>query len=307
MRVAVVGAGAVGLYFGAKLQRAGHEVRFLVRRDYEALAAYGLSVTSPEGNFHLEQVQGFRTSTEIGTVDLVLVAIKTVDNSRLVELVAPLMGSETLVLTVQNGLGNEDLLADAFGPDRILGGIAIIAVHRGEPGVVHHHAHGSIRFGEFAGGITDRTSTLADTFSRSGIPCDVVADFRKIRWEKLVWNITFNGLCTVTGKTPGQILSHVDGYRLATGLMREVIAGANSQNLTELLQPDAFIDSIVANTLMHTADYRPSMAIDRQEGRPLELNAIYRIPLEFAAERGCEMVRVRMLHDLLAVGETNSE
>jgi 2-dehydropantoate 2-reductase len=303
MRIAVIGAGAVGLYFGARLQKAGHDVRFLVRRDYDALSGHGLSVTSPEGDFHLERVQSYRSSVEMGAVDLVLVAIKTVDNGRLVELVTPLMRDETLVLTVQNGLGNEELLAEAFTPGQVLGGVAIIGVQRGKPGFVHHHAHGSIRLGEFSGGLSARISALADTFISSGIPCEAISDLRKIRWEKLVWNITFNGLCTVTGKTPGQLLGHADSYHLVTGLMEEVIAGANSQKLTEQLNSGDFIRATVENTLRHTADYRPSMTVDRCEGRPLELDAIYRIPLKYAAEAGCDLVRVRMLLDLLAVGE----
>ena len=123
MRIAVIGAGALGLYYGAMLQRGGHQVNFLLRRDYQAITSHGLQVTSPNGDFKLEQVAGFRSTAEMPEVDLVLVGLKTFANDRLIELCVPLMAHpETMVLTLQNGLGNEELLADTFGPERVLGG-----------------------------------------------------------------------------------------------------------------------------------------------------------------------------------------
>ena len=156
MKIGVIGAGAVGLYYGSLLQRAGHDVRFLLRRDYDAITRSGLTVTSPRGGFHLEKVKGFRDSNAMGTVDLVLVALKAFANHHLAEMVRPLLAGHTSLLTIQNGLGNEELLAEAFGSDRVLGGVAMIGVTRGEPGEVHHMALGSIRLGEFSGGLSPR-------------------------------------------------------------------------------------------------------------------------------------------------------
>ena len=179
MRIAVIGAGAVGLYFGAKLQRAGHDVRFLLRRDYDAITASGLTVTSPAGDFHLDRVQGFRSSREMGEVDLVLVALKAFANKHLVEMVRPLMQGDTAVLTIQNGLGNEELLAEAFGAERVLGGVALVGCNRGEPGVVHHLAYGAIRLGEFSGRPSPRAKQFAAAFNDAGINCEEVS--RKFR------------------------------------------------------------------------------------------------------------------------------
>ena len=305
MRIAVIGAGAVGLYFGAKLQCAGHDVRFLLRRDYDAIVASGLTVTSPTGDFHLERVQGFRNSSEMGEVDLVLVALKTFANTHLVELVRPLMQSGTAVLTIQNGLGNEELLAEAFGVERVLGGVALIGSNRGEPGVVHHLAYGAIRLGEFGCGLSPRAERLADMFNAAGINCKAVADLQKIRWEKLVWNIPFNGLCALTGHTPGKLLAHPPMRRLITEIMTEVIAGGNAQGLSEPIPQNSFIEEALARTEKNTGDYRPSMLIDRLERRPLELEAIYQIPLQHAMKRGINMARVEMLHALLELEENS--
>ncbi len=302
MNIAVVGAGALGLYYGALLQRAGHSVRFLLRRDYQAIREKGLYVTSPQGDFHLNKVRCALDSAELGPVELVLVGLKTFANHRLAELVAPLMTGETCVLTLQNGLGNEELLAEAFGADRVLGGIAFLCSNRGEPGIVHHLGQGRIRLGEFRGGLSDRATVLAALFSDAGIPCEAVADLQRARWEKLVWNIPFNGLCALTGKTVTELLAHKDTRREIQSLMAEVIAAGNAQNLSCPIDAAPFIAQMISATEgMH--DYRPSMMIDRFEGRPLELEAIYGIPLARAAERQVEMVRVAMLQALLDLGE----
>ncbi|KIH77761.1 ketopantoate reductase [Geoalkalibacter ferrihydriticus] len=301
MTIGIIGSGALGLYYGALLQRAGHEVRFLLRRDFDAITRKGLSVSSPKGDFHLDRVKGFRDPAEMGTVDLALVGLKTFANQHLVALLAPLMGPMTRVLTLQNGLGNEELLAEAFGAERVLGGVAFLCSNRGQPGFVHHLDQGRIRLGEFSGGLSPFAESLAESFRQAAIPCEAVADLRKARWEKLVWNIPFNGLCALTGQTTEGLLAHAPLRAEVRALMEEVIRAANAQNLSTPIAPD-FAGRMIDVTASMGA-YRPSMMIDRQEQRPLELDAIYALPLARAAEKGVEMVRVRMLHALLDAGE----
>jgi len=305
MRIAVVGSGALGLFYGALLQKSGHDVRFLLRRDYEAITQGGLRVTSPLGDFHLPQVHGFRNTEEMGEADLVLIGLKTFSNDGLVDLVAPLLGEGTCILTLQNGLGNEELLAAAFGSEHVMGGIAFLCSNRGEPGTVHHLGQGAIRMGEFVGGSSERAKTIAGYFSEAGIDCEAVDDLTKARWEKLVWNIPFNGLCALTGKNVTEILAHPPSRRLVIEIMEEVIAGANVQGISTPIDADTFIARMIA--LSEPMDgYRPSMMIDRQEGRPLELDAIYGIPIQKAYEKGFDMTRTRMLHALLDLGETGT-
>ena len=301
MRIGIIGAGALGLYYGALLQRAGHEVRFLLRRDYEAISRQGLRVTSPHGDFHLERVAGFRDPGQIGQVDLCLIGLKTFANERLRELAAPLIGTQTAVLTLQNGLGNEELLAAAFGAERVLGGIAFLCANRGAPGTVHHLDQGRIRLGEFAGGSSARAERIAATFREADIPCEAVADLAKARWEKLVWNIPFNGLCALTGLTTDHLLAQPSLRTQIHAMMNEVIAAGNAQGLSAPIDPD-FARRMLSVTEGMGA-YRPSMMIDRQEERPMELEAIYAIPLQRAAQKGAPMTRVALLHALLALQE----
>lgn len=297
MRIGIVGAGALGLYYGAMLQRAGNEVCFLLRRDYEAIKEQGLTVRSPGGDFHLPAVQGFRTASSMGKVDLVIVAVKTFANNCLAELVAPLLHDETAILTLQNGLGNEELLASLFGAGRILGGVAFLCSNRDTPGTVCHLGAGRIRLGEYVGGGSARANELAALFRHAGVECEAVADLRRARWEKLVWNIPFNGLCALMLRPVDLLLSRERCRALVRDIMLETIAAANGQELTSPI-PVTFADEMLVFTDGMGA-YRPSMFIDREEGRPMELEAIFGTPLAAGAARGIPMPKTEALFALL--------
>ncbi|MFO7765364.1 MAG: putative 2-dehydropantoate 2-reductase [Pelovirga sp.] len=302
MRIAIVGAGALGLYYGAMLQRSGADVHFLLRRDYDAIIRHGLQVHSVNGDFHLDRVAGYSSAAEIGAVDLVIVGLKTFANDQLTDLVQPLLNSDTAILTLQNGLGNEDLLAEVFGSECVLGGIAFLCSNRGEPGVVHHLGEGRIRLGNFAGGSTARSERLALLFNDAGVPCEAVADLQRARWEKLVWNIPFNGLSALLDKDVTELLTFTPTRELVRELMLEVIAGGNAQGLSQKIDGPQFSTQLIefSDRMDH---YRPSMQIDRKEERPLELESIFAIPLQRAAAVGIPMIRVDMLYRLLAGGE----
>lgn len=302
MHIGVIGAGALGLYYGAMLQRAGHQVSFLLRRDYRELTKRGLRVHSVNGDFSLEQVSGFQSADQIGPVDLILIGLKTFANPQLSPLVQPLVNRKTAILTLQNGLGNEELLAETFPADQILGGVAFLCSNRGEPGHVHHLGEGRIRLGEFTAGPSLRSQALAEMFIQANVPCEAVDDLRKARWEKLIWNIPFNGLSALTGKNVNQLLDHGPSRSLIQEIMEEVVAAANAQKLSDPIKGAPFVARMILLT-EQMDNYCPSMMLDRQEQRPLELEAIYSIPLQFAAQAGIAMPRTEMLFRLLDLGE----
>ncbi len=301
MRIAVVGAGALGLYYGAVLQRAGNDVHFLLRRDFDAVAENGLMVYSVNGDFHLPHVKAYRTPEEIGDVDLVLIGLKTFANHRYNELVSPLLGKNTSILTLQNGLGNEEALASLFGEQRILGGVAFLCSNRGVPGVVHHLGEGRILLGEYTGTGTARAEKFAAMFMEAGVECKAVPDLKRARWEKLVWNIPFNGLCALMLKPVDALLSLAATRKLIIDMMGEVIAGGNAQGLMKNM-PGSLADKMVTFS-ENLGAYKPSMMIDRIEGRSLELDAIFGVPLIAAANHGVAMPRVEELHALLQLVE----
>lgn len=297
MKIAVVGAGALGLYYGAMLQRGGQDVHFLLRRDFEAVSRAGLKVFSIDGDFELQSVHSYKKPEEIGPVDLVLVGLKTFANDHYHELVAPLVGERTQILTLQNGLGNEDALAVLFGAERIIGGVAFLCSNRGQPGVVHHLGAGRITLGEYSRHDAARIENVAALFVQAGVECRTTPDLKRVRWEKLVWNIPFNGLSALLLQPVDCLLAVPETRTMVREIMLEVIHAANAQ---ELIKPIAagYADAMLEFTDTMGA-YKPSMQIDREEGRQLEIDGIFRKPLAFADRSGIAMPRVEMLATLL--------
>ncbi len=297
MRIAMIGAGALGLYYGALLQKSGADVHFLLRRDYDAISRNGLRVFSIAGDFSLPRVNCYRCPADIGPVDLVVIGLKTFANSSYRELIGPLVATGTQILTLQNGLGNEERLAELFGPERILGGVAFLCSNRGEPGEVHHLGAGRIVLGQYLRGEGQRLEQVVGLFAKAGVECRATDDLKRSRWEKLVWNIPFNGLCALLQQPVDQLLAPQACRALVRELMLEVISAANTQDISKPIS-EKFADSMLEFT-DNMGVYRPSMQIDRAEGRQLEIDSIFRKPLEYGQAHGAAMPRVEMLATLL--------
>jgi len=284
--VAVVGSGAIGLYYGGRLAAAGEDLRFLVRTDYEALSGKGLKVESVHGDFELTHLRVFRTAAEIGPVDLVIVAWKTTANPHLGEVLAPLLHAETQVLTLQNGLGNCESIAEITGPERVLGGQCFVCINRVSPGLVRHTAGGRVTLGDWRPGIPGRAAEIARRFKTVGIPSAAVADLEQAQWEKLVWNIPFNGLSVAEGGvTTDTLLASKETEDEIRALMTEVIAAARA--LGHELSDD-LIDFNIDRT-RPMGPYRTSSMIDFVEGREVEVGPIWREPLRRGQAAGVSM------------------
>jgi 2-dehydropantoate 2-reductase len=305
MRIAIIGSGALGLYYGAMLQRGGNDVRFLLRSDHDAIRERGLTVHSVAGDFHLPVVTGVRDPGELGECDLVIVALKTFANGRLPELVPPAVGEGTLVLTLQNGLGNEEALAAIVGGHRVLGGVAFLCANRLESGSVHHLGAGRILVGEYEEHDHRRVERVAEMFRQAGVECGAVEDLVRARWEKLVWNIPFNGLSALLQRPVDFLVSFAPLRALVRELMLEVVAAAGTQTKNGPLS-GRYADAMIEFT-EGMGPYQPSMMIDRRLGRQLELDSIFAIPLERALHAGVPMVRVQELHALLLAGEQQGD
>lgn len=319
MKIAVVGCGALGSYYGACLCRAGHQTHFLLRSDYEAVAREGVRIVQDRGGFQVHPLAA-RTPEEIGCVDLVLIGLKTTANPQFATLLPPLVGPETLVLTLQNGLGNEEALADLFPPSQILGGLCFVCLNRLEPGVIQHIAHGRIVMGEFGRPSLPRTHALAGVLEDAGIPCTVTENLAKAHWEKLVWNIPFNGLGvasaaglegvragTFSGRpdrtacwTTDRLLSDPDWVQLVRELMLEVISIAAAQGHAI---PREYADYQMDRTREMGA-YRASTLIDFERGLPLERNSLFIEPLRQARRAGVSTPRLEKLDRLLGMLES---
>jgi 2-dehydropantoate 2-reductase len=313
MKIGVVGCGAVGSYYGAKLWRDNHEVHFLLRSDYNLVRRRGVRILSPEINF-TARPRAAAEPGEIGPCDLVLIALKTTANFEIPRLVAPLVDSKTTLLTLQNGLGNEEALAVHFPIEQIMGGVCIVCLVRTEPGVIHHTAQGKIVIGEARGWPEPRTHDIASAFRHAGVPCDVTEDVARTRWEKLVWNIAFNGLGVASAAGYDAVISGAITTRkreacLATDallrderwlellrtIMNEVVSAARAQGLKV---PEDWADVQISIT-QGIGSYKASTVLDFEQGRPLELESIFLEPLRRAREAGLMVPRWEAMTSVL--------
>ena len=315
MKIGVVGCGAVGSYYGAKLGRAGQEMHFLLRTDYEAVRRKGVLILSPEGDFRF-QPRCARSPGEIGVCDLVLIGLKTTANDQLGQLASPLVGPATAVMTLQNGLGNEELLAKLFGAEKILGGLCFVCLNRIEPGVVRHLAHGTVVMGEYQRWPEPRTQEIAAMIRHAGVPCRVTDNLESAHWEKLVWNIPFNGLgvaaaaghaAVLTGRVPAgvrpgdclptdRLLAEPAWEQLVRELMLEVVAIAKAQRC-------AMSDGIVEKQIERTRNmgtYKASTLLDFEHGQPLEMENLFLEPLRRARRVGVSTPRLAALCGVLS-------
>ena len=297
--IAIIGAGAVGTYYGARLAQHGQDVHFLLRSDYDTVAKNGMVIQSCAGDFSLtpNELKIYRDVREMPKADCVIVTLKTTSNELFEPLIRPLIKDETDILTLQNGLGNEDQLAGLFGAERILGGMAFTCINRIGPGVIAHTSHGYIRIGEFRGGPSERASVLSEMFNQGNVPCDVLPSLAYGRWEKLLWNFPFNGLSAVLDQTTDRLLSTPQGEQLVEEIMREVIAAAGSDGVT---LPASLIPTNISRTHEMGA-YRTSMHIDRQMRRPMEVEAILGEPVRRAAANGIATPCMKTLYHLAAM------
>src|SRR5687768_3414061 len=167
-RIAVVGAGAVGCYYGGMLAHAGCDVHFLMRSDLETVCREGLRIDTRGEVVHVRDVKAYGDSSEIGACDLVLIGLKATGNSALESLIPPLLGPDTALLTLQNGLGNEEFLAERWGEKRVLGGLCFVCLNRTAPGVIEHYDHGTLSLGEYRRPPGERLTAIADAFIKAG-------------------------------------------------------------------------------------------------------------------------------------------
>ena len=292
--VGIVGSGAVGLYYGGRLAKAGEDVRFLVRSDYCALKENGLNVKSVHGDFALAEPSVHRSSTEIGPVDLVIVAWKATSNSFLAEVLKPLLHSRTQVLTLQNGLGNCETIAQITGVEQVMGALCFVCINRISPGNIDHSAGGKLTVGEWWPSGSSRLATIESRFRAANIHAQAIDNLAKSQWEKLIWNIPFNGFSVAEGGVTTDVL--LADPRIVSeirSVMSEVVGAAKSIGLP---LSDDLIEYNIKRTLP-MGPYRTSSMIDFVEGREVEVGPIWEEPVRRAAEAGCPMPHTRRLLD----------
>lgn len=297
---AIIGTGALGGFYGALLQKAGIDVHFLLHRDYQQVSQYGLVVESKDGDFTLPHVNAYADVNKMPPCDVVVVALKTTQNHLLPKLLPNLVKDDGVVLVLQNGLGVEDEVATIVGDGRVMGGLCFLCSNKVKPGHIHHLDYGEIKLAEYATnyqpcGITERMVVIAKDLERANIPIKLVEDLLLARWQKLVWNIPYNGLSVVLDARTDQLMANNHTRTLVEQLMWEVAVGAKS---CDRMISDHFIELMLDYTLK-MKPYRTSMKIDYDEKRPMEVETMFGNPLNLARQNGIDLPKITMLYQQL--------
>lgn len=297
MDVLVVGAGAIGGYYGGRLAQSGACVSVVARSDYDMVAKEGIRIFSPAGDYHFRPARVVRSAGELGRFpDVILVALKVLPEIPTADLIRDAVGPETTVVLIQNGVDVERPVADAFPRNEILSGLAFICVHRTAPGTVVHQDYGRLVLGRYPCGPSPKAEKLAERFRQVGVPCEVSEDVVTARWAKLVWNAPFNPMSVLCGGASTQdILAHEETTRLVRAVMEEVcaVAAADGHPL-----PEDVVERMIADTRKMTP-YKTSMLLDFEAGRPMEVEAILGHAVRIARRHNVSVPHMETFYALL--------
>ena len=305
MRYGIIGTGAIGGYYGAKLAHAGQEVHFLLHSDYEYVKQHGLQVDSCDGSFHLDDVNVYRQTKGMPACDVVLVGLKSVNNDKLPALLPPLLHDKvakvkTLVVLIQNGIGVEEDVQKMFPEVQLAAGLAFICSAKTKPGLVSHQCYGSINLANYSCRDEALMQAVVDEFREAGIETGLV-EYHEARWKKAVWNMPFNGMTVALHTQTDLLLKNASTRQLIREQMMEVVGAA--QHLGVKNVDEAFVDKMIETTDAMTP-YSPSMRLDYDFHRPMEIYYLYTRPLEMAREAGYRMPKLEMLEAELRFLET---
>ena len=303
MKYGIIGTGAIGGYYGAKLAHAGQEVHFLLHRDYEYVKQHGLQVDSCDGSFHLDNVNVYQHAEDMPQCDVVLVGLKSVNNGKLQSLLPPLLHAHTLVVLIQNGIGVEEDVQKMFPDVQLAAGLAFICYAKTEPGLVSHQCYGSINLANYSCKDEALMQTVVDEFLQASIETGLV-EYHEARWKKAVWNMPFNGMTVALHTQTDQLLKNQSTRQLIREQMMEVVSAAQHLGVNNLDR--SFVDKMIETTDAMTP-YSPSMRLDYDFHRRMEIYYLYTRPLEIAREAGCPMPKLEMLEAELRFLEADNE
>ena len=291
MRYRIIGTGAIGGYYGGMLAHSGQEVHFLFHKDYEFVRENGLQVDSCDGSFHLDQVNAYASTTDMPKCDVILVGLKTINNHMLPKLLPPLLHENSVVVLIQNGIGVEADVQQMFPNTALIAGLAFICSAKTEPGRVNHQCYGSINLGNYSCKDESLFNAILNDFTNAGIQAGSVP-YEEARWKKAVWNMPFNGMTVALNTQTDLLLKNPSTRQLIRDLMMEVIDAARHLGVTGL--DETFADKMIETTDAMTP-YSPSMKLDFDFHRPMEIHYIYTRPIEIARAAGFRMAKLEML------------
>lgn len=299
LKYGVVGTGAIGGYYGGRLANIGKDVHFLYHSEYEWVKTHGLKVYSCNGDFYLPKINAYHSTEDMPQCDVVLVALKSTQNDKLKALLTPICHKNTVVVLVQNGLGLEAELAQDFPDLSIAGGMAFICSSRVGQGEINHADYGALTVGFHQHAKMEILQQMKEDFDAANVPFYVIEDLNLYRWRKLVWNIPYNGLTVALDTSTDRLMQNPSSRQLVQDLMWETVLGARAcgANIS-----DDFVEKMMLST-DQMKPYSPSMKLDWDNHRKLEVRAIYSNPIQAAKAQGVHLQKVEMLEQMLLFKE----
>ena len=291
MNYGIIGTGAIGGYYGARLAQSGQEVHFLLHRDYDYVCEHGLQIDSCNGSFHLNKPNVYRQTSDMPPCDVVLVCLKTTNNHLLPTLLPPLLHERTLVVLIQNGVGVEADVQQLFPGVQLAAGLAFICSAKTEPGRVSHQCYGQINLANYSCRDDGLMQLVAAHFNAAGVKAGLV-EYNEARWKKTVWNMPFNGMTVALNTRTDLLLGHPATRQLIREQMMEVVGAARSLGVENI--GEDFVELMLQMTDEMTP-YSPSMKLDFDFHRPMEIHYLYERPIELARQAGFAMPRLQML------------
>ena len=273
MNVLIVGAGAVGALFGSALARQGARVSVVCRSDFEAVSREGYHIHSPVfGDHRFRPAYVYRNVPECREpLDYLLLTSKVLENVDRAALIRPAVGPGTVIVLIQNGVDIEPPIAAAFPDNELLSSLAFVAVGRSAPGQVHHLSLGSLILGRYPSGVTPAAQTLAAAFEAGKVPCKLTENVIGARWQKAVWNAVFNPISILGGVLDTNAMLRTDAeVAFVRSAMQEVCDVAQAAGYP---QSPNLVEQMLATTRAMPA-YKSSMALDYENRRPMEIEAI---------------------------------
>ena len=302
LKIGVIGAGAIGSYYGIMLSEIGHDIHFLLHSTYQEVKENGLLLKSDiHGDILLSSPQIYQSAEDMPVCEVVIVALKTTQNENVLPEILPYPSDEkTIVILIQNGLGMEQDIAHLLPELQFAGAAALIGCHKEKNGTIVHEGYGAIDFGSFNLKSTEILHQLAEEFTAFGISSSC-QDLTTLRWKKLIWNMTFNGLSVALNSTTDILLEKYE--EKCRVIMNEVGKAAESQGI---IIPESFINGLIPFT-REMGSYSPSMKLDFENYRPMELEYIYERPIAAAKNSGIEMPETTLLyHELWLLQKKHS-
>jgi len=295
----VLGVGGVGGLYGGKLAAAGAKVQFIARSDYDGLKKNGLKVDSCDGDFTVDQVDVYRSDESVPKTDVAIVALKTTHNHILPKLLPNLLNENGIVVLLQNGYGEEEMCQSIESVQTVIGGLCFVCSTKIAPGHIHHEDYGAIKMGVH-GQSTDTKKgevlqRVQQDFRCAAIDVSIVEDLVEARWRKLVWNIPFNGLSVVLQADTKAIIENEYSRSIVKTLMEETVKGARAWGKGF---PSSFVNTMIEYTETMTP-YLPSMRLDYDNGRTMEVQSMYEAPLAAAQEKGVVLPTIKTLMNQL--------